>query len=63
MWNSFNTAAPQGLSAGVTTIAGAQGDPARDRPQQGDLLVRVGDTTRTPLTVDSLEPGAGQVLA
>jgi carboxymethylenebutenolidase len=26
MWNSFNTASPQGLSAGVTTISGANGD-------------------------------------
>ena len=26
MWNSFNTASPQGISAGVTTIAGAHGD-------------------------------------
>ncbi len=26
MWNSFTTDAPQGLSAGVTTIAGANGD-------------------------------------
>ena len=26
MWNSFNTASPQGISAGVTTIAGANGD-------------------------------------
>src|SRR6267142_3817477 len=26
MWNSFNTASPQGQSAGVTTIAGANGD-------------------------------------
>jgi len=26
MWNSFNTASPQGISAGVTTISGANGD-------------------------------------
>src|SRR5258708_40051491 len=26
MWNSYNTASPQGISAGVTTIAGANGD-------------------------------------
>jgi carboxymethylenebutenolidase len=26
MWNSFNTASPQGISAGVTTIAGGNGD-------------------------------------
>ena len=26
MWNSFNTASPAGISAGVTTIAGANGD-------------------------------------
>jgi carboxymethylenebutenolidase len=26
MWNSFDTASPQGISAGVTTIAGANGD-------------------------------------
>src|SRR6266536_4445286 len=26
MWNSFNTASPQGISAGVTAMAGANGD-------------------------------------
>jgi carboxymethylenebutenolidase len=26
MWNSFNTASPEGLSAGVTTLPGANGD-------------------------------------
>ena len=48
-----------GLTAGTTD---AQSDPAHDRPQEGDLLVRVGDAAPTPLTPDNIPLGAGQVL-
>ncbi len=44
-------------------MAGAQADAARDRPKEGDLLVKVGSTELTPLGPDSLPLGAGQVMA
>ena len=43
--------------------AGAQSDPAHDRPQPGDLLVSADSTEPTPLTPDSLSLGAGQLMA
>jgi Rieske Fe-S protein len=49
-----------GLAVGPTD---AQSDPAQDRPREGDLLVRVGDGAPTPLTLDNIPLGAGQVLA
>lgn len=53
-----------GLGVGlVTRAAAAQSDPARDRPQQGDLLVPVDGAAPTPLTPDNLALGAGQVMA
>jgi Rieske Fe-S protein len=53
-----------GLGVGlVTRAAGAQSDPARDRPKEGDLLVRVGSADATPLTPDNLPLGEGQVMA
>jgi rieske iron-sulfur protein len=53
-----------GLGLGVdlaARVAGAQSDASHARPMEGDLLVRVGDTT--PLGPDSLSTGAGQVMA
>jgi rieske iron-sulfur protein len=53
-----------GLGVGlVAKVAGAQTDPTRDRPQVGDLLIKAGDATPTPLTPDSIPLGAGQVMA
>jgi rieske iron-sulfur protein len=53
-----------GLGVGlVANAAGAQSDPTRDRPQEGDLLIKAGDATPTPLTPDSIPLGAGQVMA
>jgi rieske iron-sulfur protein len=43
--------------------ADAQSDPTRDRPNAGDLLVKVDNTALTPLTPDSLPLDAGQVMA
>jgi rieske iron-sulfur protein len=54
-----------GIGLGVSLAAraaGAQSDPARDRPKEGDLLVRVG-AAPIPLTPDNLPFGAGQVMA
>jgi rieske iron-sulfur protein len=57
-------AAGIGLGVGLAAeAADAQSDPARDRPKEGDLLVKVGDSAPTPLTPDSLPLGAGQVMA
>jgi rieske iron-sulfur protein len=53
-----------GLGLGVdfaARVASAQSDEAHTRPKEGDLLVRVGDTT--PLGPDSLSTGGGQVMA
>jgi Rieske Fe-S protein len=47
----------------ATRAASAQTDAASERPQAGDLLIRVGSTELTPLKPDDLEPGAGQVFA
>jgi len=44
-------------------VADAQTDPARERPKEGDLLIKADDTARAPLTPDSLTSGAGQVMA
>jgi len=53
-----------GLGVGlVAKAAGAQTDPTHDRPQEGDLLIRVGDATQAPLTPDGIPLGAGQVMA
>ncbi len=49
-----------GLAPGT---ADAQTDPARDRPKEGDLLVKAGDAVPTPLTPEGLQLGAGQVMA
>jgi rieske iron-sulfur protein len=55
-----------GMGLGVSLAAGsapAQSDPARDRPKEGDLLVKLDATNRSPLTLDDLPLGAAQVLA
>jgi Rieske Fe-S protein len=47
----------------VARAAGAQTDAELERPQAGDLLVRVESTEPTPLRPEDLVVGAGQVLA
>jgi Rieske Fe-S protein len=47
----------------VGRAAGAQTDGELERPQPGDLLVRVGSTEPIPLKPEDLVVGAGQVLA
>ena len=55
-------AAGVGLGVDLTArVAGAQSDASHARPKEGDLLVKVGDTT--PLGPDSLSMGAGQVMS
>jgi rieske iron-sulfur protein len=50
--------------AAETRLAWGQGDAAaRARPQPGDLLVRIGDESRKPLTSEDLVLGEKQVLA
>lgn len=41
----------------------AQSDPAHERPQPGDLLVRAGSPTPSPLKPDDLQLGAAQIMA
>jgi rieske iron-sulfur protein len=43
--------------------AAGQSDRAAARPAQGDLLVRSGDASRTPLTPRDIQSGAAQTLA
>jgi Rieske Fe-S protein len=55
-----------GLGIGVALAASrgwAQPDPAHERPKEGDLLVRVGNQSPTPLALEDLVPGAGQIMA
>jgi rieske iron-sulfur protein len=43
--------------------AAAQGEGASARPKEGDLLVKAGDSTNTPLTPADIAPGAGPTMA
>lgn len=51
-----------GLSLAPPVVL-SQGDPASLRPKEGDLLVKEGDATRTPLTPADLAIGAVQTMA
>jgi rieske iron-sulfur protein len=53
-----------GLGLGLATVpAAAQSDPARARPQPGDLLVRADSTDLSPLTPLNLPEGGAPLLA
>lgn len=53
-----------GLGLGFESRAAAgQDDAASARPKEGDLLVRSGDSTRTPLTPGDVPLNAAQTLA
>ena len=53
-----------GLGLRVTsTFATGQEDQASARPKAGDLLVRLGDASRTPLTPNDIPLGAMQTMA
>jgi Rieske Fe-S protein len=57
-------AAGVGLGVGLAArVAAAQADAARERPKEGDLLVKVDGAEQTPLGPDSLPLGAGQIMA
>jgi len=43
--------------------AAAQDDPAAMRPKEGDLIVKAGDTAKTPLTPADIPLGAMQTVA
>ena len=47
----------------VTGRAGAQDDPAAARPKPGDVLVRDGDESKTPLTPGDIADNAKPVIA
>jgi rieske iron-sulfur protein len=49
--------------AWMTPVQAAVQDPRSSRPAAGDLLVRVGDTTATPLTPDDVAAGPTPTLA
>jgi rieske iron-sulfur protein len=55
-----------GLGLGLAVMPGpAQGqdDPASMRPKEGDLLIRIGDSTVKPLTPDDISPAAAPTMA
>jgi Rieske Fe-S protein len=57
-----------GVGAGIglglaSCLAAGQDDPAAVRPKPGDLLVRDGDATRTPLTPADIVPDAKPTMA
>jgi Rieske Fe-S protein len=55
-----------GASISVGLLAGrgwTQSDPARERPKEGDLLVRADSPSPAPLKPDDLELGAVQIMA
>ena len=71
-WAADSTAALRrtflgaGVCVGVGLLAGrglAQSDPVRERPKEGDLLVRADSPSPAPLRPDDLELGALQVMA
>ena len=51
-----------GWSVGARADTG-QGDRAAARPEEGDLLVKAGDASNTPLTPRDIPIGAGQTMA
>ena len=52
-----------GLGLRVTSPLGAQQDQASARPKEGDLLVKLGDASKTPLTPADIPLGARQTMA
>jgi rieske iron-sulfur protein len=53
-----------GLGWRLTPVLTAdQEDPASARPKEGDLLIRLADASRTPLTPDDIRIGATQTMA
>ena len=52
-----------GLTLTTTSLARAQDNPAAARPKPGDLLIKAGDGTATPLTPADIPENAKQILA
>ena len=52
-----------GIELGLSGQALAQEDAASQRPKEGDLFVKVGDSTTTPLRPADLPLGARQTMA
>jgi rieske iron-sulfur protein len=61
---SRRTALAAGLGlVGAPRLVFAQDDPRRERPQEGDVLVKVGAANPMPLKIADLPLGGPQVLA
>jgi rieske iron-sulfur protein len=53
-----------GLGSGIASgLSASQDDQASARPKEGDLLVKPGDSSKSPLTPDDIPRGAMQTLA
>jgi rieske iron-sulfur protein len=53
-----------GLGSGLTPgLSGSQEDQASVRPKEGDLLIKSGDSNKTPLAPGDIPRGAMQTLA
>jgi rieske iron-sulfur protein len=61
------TALKAGVALGLTLTsrggAAGQADPAAIRPKEGDLIVKAGDATKTPLAPGDIPLGAMQTVA
>jgi rieske iron-sulfur protein len=51
------------LAAGGLGVGFRQADQAAARPKEGDQLIKVGDSSQTPLTADDIPLGTGYVTA
>jgi Rieske Fe-S protein len=67
MHSSRRAVLKAGLTLGfgwrVTSTLAGQEDQASARPKEGDLLVRLGDASKTPLTPNDIPLGARQTMA
>jgi rieske iron-sulfur protein len=52
-----------GIGLGIQLTLSGQENPAAARPKEGDLLVKVGDSTTTPLTSADIATDSKQVMA
>jgi len=52
-----------GIQLSLAPIARGQENPASARPKEGDLLIKAGDSSATPLQPSDIKPGAKQIMA
>ncbi len=50
------------VALGLAQLLPAQDNSAASRPKEGDLLIKAGDASATPLTPADIRPGASQTM-